>query len=165
MHAKVRYDPSCYDRYLCLKPPLMLWVVVLYLSRAIVVSFLAQISNASGGGDTVGGLRGLFTASALLPSFLACLVLAALLLRSPASGSLARWFFARGRLILACAAVLDLGLGLPESLWRHGELGEVGLGGLLGAAFDVYLLVYLLASRRTRDVFAAYPAAEPPAGK
>lgn len=158
MRKKVQYDPSCYDLHLFLKPPLLLWIAMLYLSRAILLSFLARISNVTAGGsyDTVAAFRGAFAVDALIPSALASLVIIALLMRSPSRGGVIRWFVMRGNWVLAFAALLDLALAVFDSLVRPGALSSGAPTLVVG--LDVYALVYVLGSRRVRDVFASYPA-------
>lgn len=41
-----RYTPSSYDDYFCLKPPVLLWIAALYLSRAVVLLIAYARSHA-----------------------------------------------------------------------------------------------------------------------
>ena len=163
------YSPGSYDRYLCLRPPLLLWVALLYLSRAVSLPLVLGLSSLAGSSaDTTGLVHGMFGPSTLLPSCLAFMVLWTLALRSPSAGPLARRIFARGRVLLIAAAVLDAVLGVTlagvsrDSIESADEHAGVVL---LGALFDLYLIIYLLFSKRVRDVFADFPAADLPASK
>jgi len=154
-----RYSPSRYDEYLCLKPPLMLWIALVYLSRAITLPLLVTVSSLGGGtSDTTQFIRGLFSLSTLFPSFIAATVLYALIRRSPSGSAFARWIWARGRALLTVSAVLDFVLSLAGSPLLHGDVTEPVALSLLTAAFDLYFLVYILASKRARDTFADFPA-------
>jgi hypothetical protein len=156
-HTATGYDHSSYDAHLCLKPSLMLWITLLYLSRAIVLPFFAQLADL-GGSETTTLVRGLFDVGALLPALPAILVLGALLLRSPSRGSVVRWIWSHGRVFLALAAILDLALPWANSVLRHRPLAEQTLGSVLVDGFDLYFLVFIIASRRVRDVFSSFPA-------
>jgi Protein of unknown function (DUF2919) len=155
---RFRYSQSSYDEHLCLKPPLLLWVALLYLSRAVSLPVVLGLSSVAGvSSDTKEIFQGLFGAYTLLPSFFAAVVLFALIRRSPSASRTVRWICTRGRLILVISALLDLAL-VVDSAFRHTELdGQAGLG-LLTGVFDLYFLVYVLAARRVRDVFSDFPA-------
>jgi hypothetical protein len=70
----------------------------------------------------------------------------------------ARWIWARGRIFLATAAVLDLGLSLIDLSTSTGGSGGAIETRLLTAAFDLYFLVYVLVAQRARASFAEFPA-------
>jgi hypothetical protein len=157
------YSDASFDQYLCLKPPLMLWVAILFLSRAVALPFMVGISTMNGGSlqdlaSATGGLVGLNT---LLPSLVALTVPYAFLRRSPTGSRLSRWIWAHGRSILAVAAALDLAMSLWEPLFRHRAYADHVEFALLVGLFDVYFFVYILTSRRLRDVFSDFPAADP----
>lgn len=161
--SRRRYSLSSYDQNLCLKPPLMLWIGILFLSRGLTLPLLVTLSQLGGGNaDTRALVHGLFGLGTLLPSSLAFLVLFALAMRSPSGVRAARWIWRRGRLLLAAAAILDLALAVAAATTgpsgRGGGIEAIGEWQLVGALFDLYFLVYILASRRVRDVFADFPA-------
>lgn len=153
---------SDYDDYLCLKPPLLLWIGVLYLSRAISLPLLIGVSRMAGmKADMATAFQGAISASTLIPSMIALPVLYALLRRSPSGSAVVRWIWARGRLFIGLAAGLDFSLSLV-SLWSAPpEQGELTL---LAALFDLYFLLYVLVARRVRDAFADFPARLDPPG-
>jgi hypothetical protein len=153
-----RYSLSSYDDHLCLKPSFLLWLVLLYLSRAIMLPLILGLAAFAGvNADTrslFGGLIGLQT---VVPSLIAVPVLFALLKRSPTASPTVRWIWAQGRTFLAISGGLGCLLTLLDSPLRHGELtDEAGLP-LLLAAFDLYCVLYVLMARRARDVFADFP--------
>ena len=151
------YAPSSYDHFYCLKPPLMMWLAVLYLSRALTLPIAMAVGSFSGVNDAaIHAFRSLWSADKLAPSALAAVVLIAAFRRAPQAAGLVRWIWAHGRILLAAAAALDLGLSLIAPL-RAGEIDERTIVGVIAAAIDAYFLVYILASRRMRDTFAEFP--------
>jgi hypothetical protein len=157
-----RYSFVNYDQYLCLKPPVVLWIAILYLSRGLTVPLLVAISSINGGSaNTTSLIQGLFSLGTLVPSLIAIPVLCTVMMRSPSAARLPRWIWARGRLLLAVSAVLDLALSW-SLLLQDGATGQSGLVSLLAAGFDLYILVYVLASRIVRDVFSDFPSVPDP---
>ena len=156
---RYRYSFSSYDEHLCLKPPLLLWIVLLYLSRAVVLPLvLGAVSLLAINADTADLLRTLFSVYALPPSLIAGVVLYALMRRSPSASGPVRWIWTRGQIFLSAAAALDCTLTLMHSPLRRGELGDQAGTSLVAAAIDLYFLLYVLAARQARDAFADFPA-------
>lgn len=156
------YHPSSYDDNFCLKPPALLWLATFYLSRAFVLIMASDIAKVTRvGSDVATMLRGAASVYALVPSLVAAPLLYALIFRSPASTKAVRWIWAHGRTILTAAAILDCAASITASGVIGGDVADVSGGLLLAAIFDVYFLVYVLATRRVRDVFADFPPAEP----
>lgn len=152
------YGPSSYDDHFCLKPPLLLWLAALYLSRAFVLllaSDLATLSRVRP--ETVAMLHDAASAWGLVPSLVAVPVLYALVFRAPSSKKLVRWIWAHGRSILMLAAILDCIASLVGSGAIGGDISDLAAATLLTALFDAYFLVYILVTRRVRDVFADFP--------
>ena len=161
--SRRRYSLSSYDQNLCLKPPLMLWIGILFLSRGLTFPLLVTLSQLGGGNaDTRALVHGQFGLGTLLPSSLAFLVLFALAMRSPSGVRAARSIWRRGGWLLAAAAIFDLALAVAAAATgpsgRGGGIEALGEWQVVGALFDLYFLAYILASRRVRDVFADFPA-------
>jgi hypothetical protein len=154
------YSPSSYDDNFCLKPPGLLWLAVLYLSRAfllLVIYVVSSVSHVSP--EAMATLRGTVSIYAFVPSLVAAPVLFALLHRAPSSTALIRWIWAHGRTFLTLAAILDSAASLGSSGLIDGDAANPTLISLLAALFDIYFLVYILATRRVRDAFADFPPA------
>lgn len=158
------YSPSSYDDHFCLKPPALLWLAAAYLSRAIVLIVASDVGYvARVGANVVTMLRGAVSVYALVPSLVAVPVLYALIARGPTSSKLVRWIWAHGRTILILAAILDCAVSVAASGIAGGDTEDLSAGLLLAAVFDVYFLVYIVATRRVRDVFADFPSPAEPA--
>jgi hypothetical protein len=156
------YDLTSYDANFCLKAPLMLWLVILYLARAILLPFVSGVSSFGGARDGTSLTQGLFGVEDSLPAALALTVFLALLRRTPSASQLWRSIWSFGRPLLAAAAVADLAI----SLYRFLQITDANALRtewlLLACLADGYVLVYLFRSRRVRDVFNDFPAPDRP---
>ena len=147
-----------YDQYLCVKPPLLLLLALVYLSRAITLPLIAAVGSLGGGTpDLTPLIRGLFGLNTLAPSAIAFAVVCAYCRRSPSGSRLARWIWARGQWLLTLSAVLDF--FVTGSSLLHPEINDQMQYVLLAMAFDLYFLIYVVASGRIRAVFADFPVA------
>lgn len=154
-----KYDLGSYDNNFCLKPPFMLWLVMLYLARALVLPFISGISSMGGAQDAWSVTRGSFGAEDFVSAAVALIVLWAFFRRTPSALKWWRRLWSYGRSLLAAAALVDLAISLYRFLqnadadsWQSELL-------LLACTVDVYIVVYLFRSRRIRDVFNDFPAA------
>jgi hypothetical protein len=78
-HISHAYPASHYDDHLCLKPPLLLWVAALYLSRAVTLPIAMAIAHFAGVDQKAITLtRALWSVDGLVPSLIAAAVLYAL---------------------------------------------------------------------------------------
>jgi hypothetical protein len=157
-HNQNSYSASSYDDHLCLKPPLLLWLAVVYLSRAVTLPAAMGIGTFAGvNADAIALFHGLWSIQTLLPSAIALCVLYALCRRVPSASMPVRWIWANGRILLAASAGTDLLLSLI-SLIQQGEIDDQTLMSLLTGAVDAYFLLYILLARRVRDAFSEFPA-------
>jgi hypothetical protein len=156
------YHPSSFDDDMCLKPPLLLWLAVIYLARAVLLPIGIGIGHIAGVDEKAFiFLRSLWSAEGLVPALVALPVLYALFRRAPRAARMTRWFWAHGRILLAVSAGVDVALTLLQ-LTRPAELGDQAAISL-GAGFaDLYFLAFILFARRVRDTFNDFP---PPLGR
>jgi hypothetical protein len=154
------YPPSCFDNADCLKPPLLLWIGALFLSRGIVLPAVIGVGHvANVNADAMAVMRGLWRADDLIPALLAAPVVYALVRRVPTASRLVRWLWAHGRELLALSAAVDLtrSILLLKGLADFGDQTPLTIGACIA---DLYFLLYVLAARRCRDTFSDFP---PPA--
>ncbi len=152
------YPLSYFDEQMCLKPPLLLWVAVLFLSRALTLPVAMAIVHFAGADPAaIAAVRGLWNPLALLPSLIAAPVLYALCRRVPSAHSAVRSVWERGRILLSIAAALDVVLIAIAQL-HQGYFNDQTVLSLCAAVVDLYFLVYIAAARRVRDTFAEFPA-------
>jgi hypothetical protein len=156
------YHPSSYDEHFCLKPPWLLWLAALYLSRAFLLLVIYVVSSMSRlGPQAMATFQGAVSIYAFIPSLVAAPVLYALISRAPSAPKLIRWIWSHGRAILVVAAILDCAASIWNSGIIDGDMTNMNAWLLLAAAFDIYFLVYTVAARRVRDAFADFPPYEP----
>ena len=150
MKSSYRYDPSDYDEDGQMHIGLLLWLVIVYLSRHILLLMLVAVSSLVGLGR---GLDILYSSPLfLLASLPALMVLIAGLRRGPKAGPWLRRLWSAGRWWLIASVVIDLVLLLGGLLWGHLEINEYRA---LWALCDLYTLAYLLRSRRLPVLFSA----------
>jgi hypothetical protein len=153
------YDPASYDDNFCLKPPLLLWLAMLFLARALVLPFMGGLVSMTGSADLASLTRTQTHPEAFVPAAAAALVLLALFRRVPTASRLMRFLWVHGRVILALSALGDLAL-LMVSLTTDRLAGSLsGTPLLVQIALDVFFLIYILAARRARDAFNDFPTA------
>ncbi len=154
------YPASSYDDYMCLKPPLLLWLAVLYLSRALTLPLVVGLGHVAGvSPEALSALRGLWRADTLFPSLIAAVLVVAFFRRVPTASPVMRWIWAHGVIFVAVSAVVDCALALMP-LIRLREMTDQMLISSLGGAVDIYFLVYVSLARRVRDTFAEFPPPE-----
>lgn len=151
------YRPSSFDDDMCLKPPTLLWLAVLYLSRAVLLPIGFGIGHVVGlDQGTMAAIRPFWRPEALVPAAVSAPVFYALLRRSPAAPDVARWIWVRGRMFLGASAVLDAGLSF-FLLMDSAELTGQPMIPLTCAVIDIYFALYIFLARRVRDTFADFP--------
>ena len=154
------YSPSDYDDFACLKPPFMLWLAVVYLSRAITLPLAVALGRYAGvSEEAIAYCRDLWSAESLVPSLLAAAVFYALFRRVPTASLQVRWIWARGSLLLGGAAAIDVAIAV-FSIARIGQLNDQVIVSLATIAIDLYFLSYILLARRVRDAFLEFPPPE-----
>jgi hypothetical protein len=151
------YPASHYDDQMCLKPPVLLWLAVLYLSRALTLPIAMALGHFAGVDEKAITLfRGFWSADALVPSTIAAVLLYAMMRRVPTASRRVRWIWAHGRVVFAVAAILDISL-VTIALVRQGEINDQSMWSLVAAAGDLYFLSYILLARRVRQAFSEFP--------
>jgi hypothetical protein len=152
-----RYPESLYDDDYCLKPPTLLWVALVYLSRGALLPLLAGLGHyANVSADAMAVMRSFWRPDLLLPGLFAVPVLFSLMRRSPRASQPVRSIWRNGRALLAVAAASDIVLSL-YSLKSHGDLDGEAFVTLGACAVDAYFLLYVVLARRIRDTFADFP--------
>jgi hypothetical protein len=155
-----RYFPSNFDQYLCLKPPMLLMIALLFLSRALALPLFLWILQLTGGPvDDASMMKGFWSATALPAAVPAFAIVVAFVRRVPSASLLLRWVWTHGRALLAVSAVLDLTANAYIMVSREALEGPSVMLSLMAGGLDLVFLAYVLSSRRVRDAFSDFPPA------
>ena len=150
------YPESCFDDEFCLKPPLLLWVALLFLSRGAALPILFGVGRIIGvNSDALTVLRSLWKSDALIAAAFAAPVLYALVRRVPSASQPVRWFWSHGRALLVLSVLADLAVA-ALSVRDFSDPGAA-LPAICAGIVDAYFLLYLIAARRVRDTFNDFP--------
>lgn len=151
-----RYKAWDFDDYFCLKPPVLLIVAISYLCRSFLVFAIAMLGSIKGNTENMSLLlqAGGHPGHLAITGVPALFVLIALFRRSPNGGRFARWIWKRGRIFLATSAVLEISAGLFLASQQGGETSLLTMTFLL---LDLYILLYVLISKRVKDSFSDFP--------
>ncbi len=153
-----RYDLDCYDRNFCLKPPLLLKAIIVFLSRDFLLPVIVGLGSIKGGGeglfDLVANLRQPYWFLTGLP---ALLVLYALLRRVPSGDGFARLMWRHGRTLLSLSVAAGV-YPILHTLLQHGGIsGDDEFISLLFLLMEAAALAYLWLSKRAGDAFRDFP--------
>ncbi len=158
------YDISRYDKNLCLKPSISMWLISLFLLRPYLVLVLSVVNRKDRMalielvypdrlGMSLGALAG-------IP---AAILVYAWLRRAPGATGFVRKAWLRGRMLLTISALGNLAL-VSAPLWT-GRHHVMSVTGWIQTGILLVILFVLYASPYIRDCFADFPEqAEPDAG-
>ena len=152
-----RYEAWAFDDYYCLKPPAVLTVAIIYLCRSFLLLAIYMLASVKGSTGDMGLLlqAGDHPSSLAITGVPALLVLFALMRRGPSGGRFPRWIWKHGRIFLACSALLEIGMAvLYLTTLTVGETPSLTVAFLF---LDLYILGYVLFSRRVKDTFSDFP--------
>jgi hypothetical protein len=156
-HQPDSYPPSLYDDDDCLKPPYLLWLAALYLSRGVLLPLVAGLGHfARVETSAMTVMRGLWRTDQLIPAAFSAPVLYALVRRTPRASRVVRWVWRRGRTLLILSAAVDIVLAL-YAVRPYDELSNGLFAALATCAADAYIMLYVFTARRIRDAFAEFP--------
>lgn len=155
-----KYSPWSFDEDYCLKPPFLLTAAMVYLCRSFL--FMMLIVASATRGRSSGGMEeflpsGDHPMSVGLTALPALFVLYARLRRSPKAGSVVRWIWKHGRLLMGLSAVLEIGAGILLLTGNSDESRAADLFRMSMLFIDIYILLYVSISRHVRDVFSDFP--------
>lgn len=155
------YPSQAYDRYLSLKVPFLLMVVILYAIRHLLIVFLAYNPSPKLG-SAFAFLQPLAEPWFVAADLPALLVLLAWWQRRPEAKTLWRRVWRSGRVLLTASLLLQFALlahvqGLE--LWESYYLTQAERLALVTLVLNLLLVYYLWRSPRVGDTFADFPAA------
>ncbi len=156
------FGPQDYTADGMLRVGWLLWLILAFLARHWILLVLGAVSSFVGVRSTpsAGATSDLLSGPwFLLASLPALALLAAALRRRPAAGRLVRGLWRHGRWLLTTSALADFALLVGLG---HGQLARLNELHIIGGLLDLYILVYLLRSRRLALRFADFPSPPQP---
>ena len=156
------YSFSDYDKYLSLKINFELWLIIAYFLRPFILKISTIQMGRGAKSDSVSGLKdlvypndfGFFLAFlATVPVFL---VVYAYMKRKPEAPDYIRTLWRNSNHLMVIAAVLNIVIVFIPFLASTAY--RVNLMGWGQVAIAVYIIFYLLTTRRVKDAFADFPA-------
>lgn len=145
------YSFEEYDDHLCLMPNLQIKFILFFLSRSLILPFIVFIigQNMQGNLNYLNEIEknSAFFVFASLPSLF---VLLAWLFRNPSSFNLIKITWRSGKWLLTLSALIDF----IFRIWLYNITNEPTI---VLAALDIIIIIYLLTSRRVKDVFSDFP--------
>lgn len=155
--ADFPYPPTCYDDKFHLKVSPLHWLIVFWSIHPLLLLVLAPFSNSGKIVQSAGSYAS--NMPSMLGSIPGALVLFALMNRGPTAGNRVRWLWRNGRSLLGVGMCMHVAT-LSVLHWR--ELIDLNETILTSLAVSIGLLVALLASRYSKDLFADFPSQEAP---
>ena len=158
------YDPSAYDKNLCLKPSFGLYLTLVFGIKDFLLIILPALASFKSKSTSLDYLADLVQPEMFLADLMVILVWLALLNRDPNAKVLWRNVWSKGRLLLILAFSLHAAVLLGEQLYAINQVVN------WQRALDiklVYMLIInliflgnLLTSQRIKDTFADWPKRE-----
>ena len=151
----MKYDLYSYDENLVLRVPPLL-IAAIYWSIHHV--FLLALGASSNSGEVFGLVLD-YSGSALflISDMPGALVLFARINRTPEAGVRVRWIWRHGLSLLVFGVSMS---AAATSYYYQKEIINLESPGFFLLIADLGIVIYLLFSRRVRDVFADFPQAE-----
>lgn len=152
------YHPDSLDSYLCLKPPFVMKVAMIYAIRHMAMVFLVFSPISMG---DLSYLKAFLTPPYVASDVPGLLVVIAWALRHPGAHDVWRWIWRRGRILLTIGIALNLSL---LTAFEVGNLFSVYFWGgreavtVFSLILDAMVLLYLWRSKTVPEVFAEFPA-------
>jgi len=158
------YSISCYDKNLCLKPNITIWLSLLFLSRAYLILILsvANLRDKSGLIDMVYADRLAMSLDALA-GIPAALLLYAWIKRTPGASRFVRKIWGKGRMLMAISALLGVG-AIFVTAWLK-TVHEVTPGDWVQVAIALLIIIVVYKSPYIRDCFNDFPDDKVPEAK
>ena len=157
----MNYSPDDYDKYLCLKPSLGLYLTLVFGVKDFLLVILPALASIKSKGTSLDYLTGLVQPEMFITDMMVIVVWLALFNRNPDSKVLWRKIWLQGRLMLIVAFSLHALILLFEQLYALYTLANwqraINIKILYLLVVDAIFLVNLLTSERIADTFSDWP--------
>lgn len=157
---QLNYPASAYDDQLVLRPPIGVWLTLVFLLRPLIV-LVASVTNKA---DRVGLLNLIYPdrqwavahALAALPAIAVAIAYSR---RDAKASAAVRWIWGHGRALLVTSLGINV-LFLAYPVLTHP--GRLATSAMIQITVCALLAYYLFRSRRVADAFADFPPPTPP---
>ena len=158
------YDPSAYDKNLCLKPSFGLYFALIFGIKDFLLVILPAFASFKSNSTSLDYLADLVQPEMFLADLIVILVWLALLNRDPNAKVLWRNVWSKGRLLLILAFSLHAAVLLGERLYAINQVVNwqraLDLKLVYMFIINLIFLANLLTSQRIKDTFADWPKRE-----
>jgi len=158
------YDPSAYDKNLCLKPSFGLYLTLVFGIKDFLLIILPALASFKSKSTNLDYLADLVQPEMFLADLVVIVVWLALLNRNPYAKVVWRNIWHKGRLILIVAFGIHAAMLLVEQLYAFNGVTNWQRGLDLKLIYllviNLIFLANLLTSKRIKDTFADWPKKE-----
>jgi len=152
------YPESAYDEYLCIKPTILMWIIIAFIFRPFIVLIASVVNKA----DRVGILNtfypdrsaAFFGAMASIP---AIFLFIAWFKKQPGASTMTRRLWHHGRALLVSSLLLNMLILLWHEFMRASSLQNMSGSAMIQLGFCLLSLYYLFRSRQLADAFSNFP--------
>ena len=156
-----KYSFSDYDKYVCLKPSLGFWLVIVYFLRPFILAISSVQMGRGAKNSTVSGLKdmvypddfGFFLG--FLAAFPIIPVIIAYMKRKPGASDSIKKLWNNGTKFLTSAAILNIVIiFIPPKI---GASIHITILGWTQLGIAVSIIIFLYTSQRVIDTFSDFP--------
>lgn len=156
---KKDYPESAYDEYLCIKPTVLMWVIIAFLFRPFIVLIASVVNKA----DRVGILNTFYPDRSAafwgaMASIPAIFLLISWLKKQPGASAIIRRGWHHGRALLISSLLLNMCMLLWHEFMRSASLQNISGLTMIQLGICVFAIYYLLRSQRLADAFSDFPS-------
>lgn len=149
------YNFNEYDKHMCLKLSVEVWLVILYLLRPLLVLVASLRTKQSTGTRELIYADDFSFTLGILATIPVIILLIGWAKRKPDAGRFVRAIWRNGVRLLSTAAVLNIIIVIVPVVM--GTISRPHMSGWIQIALSILILVYLYTSQRVKDTFADFP--------
>ena len=158
------YDPSAYDKNLCLKPSFGLYLTLVFGIKDFLLIILPALASFKSRSTSLNYLADLVQPEMFITDLIVIVVWLALFNRNPDSKPVWKNIWSKGRLMLIVAFGIHAAILLGEQLYALNAVANwqraLDLKLVYLFVISLIFLANLLTSQRIKDTFADWPKKE-----
>jgi len=158
------YDPSAYDKNICLKPSFGLYLTLVFGIKDFLLVILPALASFKSKSTSLDYLADLVQPEMFIADLMVIVVWLALFNRSPDSKFVWKTIWSKGRLMLIVAFGIHAAILLVEQIYAFNKVANwqraLDLKIIYLLVINLIFLANLLTSQRIKDTFADWPKKE-----